>query len=87
VTPGITFGSFDLSHLGHPRMLQRAANLGDRLVVALSTDRLDYDKKRRRPAFRRAGLVENVAALPRVDALFLGESLQLERQYVLAAAV
>jgi glycerol-3-phosphate cytidylyltransferase len=34
----LTYGTFDLLHFGHIRLLQRAAALGDYLVVALSTD-------------------------------------------------
>ena len=34
----ITYGTFDLLHYGHIRLLQRAKALGDYLVVALSTD-------------------------------------------------
>ena len=32
----ITFGTFDVFHVGHIRVLQRAAELGDRLVVGVS---------------------------------------------------
>lgn len=34
----ITYGTYDLLHHGHIRLLQRAKDLGDYLVVALSTD-------------------------------------------------
>ena len=34
----LTYGTFDLLHYGHIRLLQQAAALGDYLVVALSTD-------------------------------------------------
>ncbi len=34
----LTYGTFDLLHYGHIRLLQRAAALGDYLIVALSTD-------------------------------------------------
>lgn len=34
----LTYGTFDLLHFGHVRLLQRAAALGDYLIVALSTD-------------------------------------------------
>ena len=32
----ITFGTFDVFHVGHLRVLERAAALGDRLVVGIS---------------------------------------------------
>ena len=34
----LTYGTYDLLHYGHVRLLKRAAALGDYLVVALSTD-------------------------------------------------
>jgi len=34
----LTYGTFDLFHIGHLRILERARALGDRLVVAVSTD-------------------------------------------------
>jgi glycerol-3-phosphate cytidylyltransferase len=34
----ITYGTFDLFHIGHLRLLQRLSTLGDRLVVGCSTD-------------------------------------------------
>lgn len=34
----LTYGTYDLLHYGHIRLLQRAKELGDYLIVALSTD-------------------------------------------------
>jgi glycerol-3-phosphate cytidylyltransferase len=34
----LTYGTFDLFHVGHVRILRRLRELGDRLVVGLSTD-------------------------------------------------
>ena len=34
----ITYGTFDLFHVGHVRLLKRISNLGDHLTVACSTD-------------------------------------------------
>ncbi len=34
----ITYGTFDLFHYGHLRILKRAKALGDKLIVAVSTD-------------------------------------------------
>lgn len=34
----ITYGTFDLLHWGHIRLLERASALGDYLIVATSTD-------------------------------------------------
>lgn len=40
----LTYGTFDLLHYGHIRLLQRARALGDYLVVALSTDEFNAGK-------------------------------------------
>ena len=43
----LTFGTFDLFHYGHMRLLQRARGLGSRLVVGLSTDEFNAVKGKR----------------------------------------
>ena len=40
----LTYGTFDLLHYGHIRLLKRAKELGDYLVVALSTDKFNEIK-------------------------------------------
>ncbi len=40
----ITYGTFDLFHVGHIRLLERARSLGDYLVVGLSTDDFNLAK-------------------------------------------
>lgn len=40
----ITYGTFDLLHHGHIRLLQRAKALGDHLTVGLSTDEFNQIK-------------------------------------------
>lgn len=40
----LTYGTFDLLHYGHIRLLQRAKALGDYLIVALSTDEFNETK-------------------------------------------
>jgi len=41
----LTYGTFDLLHFGHIRLLKRAKALGDYLVVALSTDEFNLQEK------------------------------------------
>lgn len=40
----ITYGTFDIFHVGHLRMLERLSRLGDRLVVGVSTDEFNKQK-------------------------------------------
>ena len=40
----LTYGTFDLLHVGHINLLRRAKALGDRLVVGLSTDEFNAGK-------------------------------------------
>ncbi|EGK7536610.1 glycerol-3-phosphate cytidylyltransferase [Listeria monocytogenes] len=40
----ITYGTFDLIHWGHIRLLERAKALGDYLIVAISTDEFNQIK-------------------------------------------
>ena len=79
----ITFGTFDVFHVGHLRVIERAAALGDRLVVGVSADALNERKKGRSPVFSQAERLEIVAALKPVDAVFVEESLELKRHYIL----
>jgi choline-phosphate cytidylyltransferase len=81
-TTVITFGTFDVFHVGHLRVIERAAALGDRLVVGVSADALNERKKGRAPVFSEQERLEIVAALKPVDAVFLEESLELKRDYI-----
>lgn len=40
----ITYGTFDLFHIGHLKLLQRLKKLGDKLIVAVSTDEFNLEK-------------------------------------------
>jgi glycerol-3-phosphate cytidylyltransferase len=79
----ITFGTFDVFHVGHVRVLQRAAALGDRLVVGVSADALNVAKKGRPPVFNQDERLEIISALKVVDEVFVEESLELKRDYII----
>lgn len=42
----LTYGTFDILHRGHLRILERARALGDYLIVGLSTDRFNQVKNK-----------------------------------------
>lgn len=44
MTKVITYGTYDLLHYGHIRLLERAKALGDYLIVGVTAD--DFDKTR-----------------------------------------
>jgi glycerol-3-phosphate cytidylyltransferase len=64
-----TAGAFDLLHVGHLRIIQAAAALGDTLVVGVSTDELIYEYKGHQPHVPYEERRELVAALKDVDAV------------------
>ncbi len=43
----ITFGTFDVFHVGHINILERAKKEGSYLIVGLSSDELNFTKKQR----------------------------------------
>ena len=65
-------GCFDLLHIGHIRYLQKAARLGDVLIVTVTPDRF-VNKGPHRPAFPEALRAEALAALDCVDYVAINE--------------
>lgn len=78
----ITFGTFDVFHLGHLRILQRAKELGDQLIVGISTDILNFSKKGRYPVYSQEERMEIVASISYVDEVFYEESLKQKGDYL-----
>ena len=56
----ITYGTYDLFHYGHRRLLERAKALGDYLIVGVTSD--DYDKRRGK-INNQQSLMERIAAV------------------------
>ncbi|GLY17777.1 adenylyltransferase/cytidyltransferase family protein [Kineosporia rhizophila] len=82
MTTVITFGTFDVLHIGHLRILERAKAHGDRLVVGVSSDALNMSKKGRNPIFSEQERKELIESLKVVDEVFVEESLELKAEYV-----
>ena len=80
----LTFGTFDILHIGHLRVIDRARALGDRLVVGVSSDALNLQKKGREPVFSQDERIQIIRALRSVDEVFLEESLEAKREYLVA---
>lgn len=78
----ITFGTYDIFHVGHLRLLQRARALGDHLAVGVSTDELNQAKKGRRPVYPFGERCEILSSLDVVDVVFAEESLEAKRDYI-----
>ena len=79
----ITFGTYDVFHAGHLRLLERGRSEGDGLVVGVSTDALNFAKKGRNPIYPEHERKAIVAALRCVDDVFDEQSLELKREYIL----
>lgn len=47
----ITYGTYDLLHWGHINLLRRAKELGDYLIVVLSTDEFNWNEKQKKCFF------------------------------------
>ena len=83
MTRVITFGTFDLFHIGHLNILTRARAYGDYLLVGVSSDALNVSKKGFQPFFSQTERMAIVAALRAVDEVFVEESLELKRDYMI----
>lgn len=82
MTHAITFGTFDVFHVGHLSILERAAARADELIVGVSTDALNLAKKGRNPIYPQEQRIEIIRALRCVNEAFFEESLEAKREYV-----
>lgn len=78
----VTFGTFDVLHIGHVSLLERARALGGHLSVGVSSDALNQAKKGRRPVYPQDDRLRLIAALRCVDEVFVEESLALKGDYL-----
>jgi glycerol-3-phosphate cytidylyltransferase len=66
----LTYGTFDMFHIGHLKLLQRLSKLGDELIVAVSSD--EFNKLKNKtvliPYEQRAEIVANIKCVDKVIA-------------------
>ncbi|MFH2244668.1 adenylyltransferase/cytidyltransferase family protein [Enterobacter sichuanensis] len=78
----ITFGTYDVFHVGHINLIERASQLGDYLIVGVSSDALNFSKKNRYPVYQEADRLKIISSLKFVNEVFLEESLELKLEYI-----
>ena len=79
----IIFGTFDLLHIGHINIINRCISYGNRLVVGVSSDELNYRKKQKYPVYSESDRMSIIKCLKGVDEVFKEESLEKKREYIL----
>jgi glycerol-3-phosphate cytidylyltransferase len=69
-TIAITYGTFDMFHIGHLKLLQRIKDMCDYLIVAVSTDEFNKQKGKKIliPYKQRALIVKNIKCVNKVIA-------------------
>ena len=75
----ITYGTYDLLHYGHVKLLQRAKALGDYLIVALSTDEFNWNEKQKKCYFSYEERKKLLEAIRYVDLVIPEENWDQKR--------
>ena len=78
----ITYGTFDLLHYGHINLLRRAKELGDYLVVVLSTDEFNWNEKQKKCYFSYEDRKKMLEAIRYVDLVVPEENWDQKRSDV-----
>lgn len=66
----ITYGTFDMFHIGHLHLLQRLKDMGEKLIVGVSTDEFNDIKKKKTliPFDQRKEIIANIKCVDQVIA-------------------
>lgn len=75
----ITYGTFDMLHYGHINLLRRAKELGDYLVVALSTDEFNWNSKQKKCYFNYEERKKMLEAIRYVDLVIPEENWEQKK--------
>ena len=78
----ITYGTFDLLHYGHINLLRRGKELGDYLVVVLSTDEFNWNEKQKKCYFSYEDRKKMLEAIRYVDLVVPEENWDQKRSDV-----
>lgn len=78
----ITYGTFDLLHYGHINLLRRAKDLGDYLVVGLSTDEFNWNSKHKKCYFSYEKRRQLLEAIRYVDLVIPEENWEQKKSDV-----
>ena len=78
---GYTQGVFDMFHIGHLNILNRAKALCDYLVVGINTDSLVESYKNKTPVINENERMEIIRNIKAVDKVVLAETLDKKIQY------
>ncbi len=78
----ITYGTFDLFHIGHLNLIERLRGLGDRLIVACSTDEFN-NLKGKQTIVPFAQRVEILKSIRYVDKVIPEKSWDQKRQDII----
>ena len=70
----ITYGTFDLFHEGHYRLLQRAKQLGDYLIVGVTTEEYDQTRGKLNVVDSLITRIENIKKTGLADEIIVEES-------------
>ena len=77
----VTFGTYDLYHIGHQRIFERSREYGETLIVGISSDDLNSVKGKcsHQKLQERLDIVKNNTL---VTDVFVEESLELKNEYI-----
>ena len=78
----ITYGTFDLLHYGHINLLRREKAQGDYLIVALSTDKFNWEEKQKKCYFSFDERKQLLEAIRYVDLVIPEENWDQKRRDV-----
>ena len=82
----ITFGTYDLIHIGHINILEKCKNFKgeeNTLIVGISSDEFSFFKKQKYPIYSQEQRKKILESLIFVDSVFYEESFVKKRDYIL----